>query len=203
MYEHRAGFDEDSRIEVEVGDVEDRRALADEDVVREPAVQVNVVVREQTVDVRAPDVLLVQVEHRDVRVVLEDHAGDDLVADLEVLARAVLLDDFAGALVPERNGNHAEGVALELVRVRAAHAAAFNLDQNVVVPHFGNRIFLDVEVFELGEHRDLRGLRNRSARRGTGRSRGVRGSARHVRKDFLDDFVDIDRIDIHVLFSFI
>lgn len=66
----------------------------------------NVVIRKQAVYIRPADVLFVEVVHRDIRIVFEDHAGDDFISDMEIFPRAVLLDvfphlhDFARSLVP-------------------------------------------------------------------------------------------------------
>ena len=42
----------------------------------------NIIVRKKSVYISSANVLLVQVEHCDLRIILEDHAGNDFVAYL-------------------------------------------------------------------------------------------------------------------------
>ena len=65
-----------------IAHVEDRAAAADQNVIGKPAVEMNIVVGEQSVHVRAAHVLLIQIEHGNIGIVFEDHAGHDFVADM-------------------------------------------------------------------------------------------------------------------------
>ena len=205
-------FDQNTGFEIELGNVEDRGAAADENVVRKPAVEVNVVIGKQTVNICAADILLVEVEHRDVGVVLEDHTGDNLIADAEGLASGVELDiltdldDFTGAFVTECNGNQTEGVALEFVCVGTADTAAFNFDEDVIVADFGHRVFLDNELFRFNQHGNVRLCGNRTAcglacgdlRCGDILCLCGSGVTDHVSENLLDNFFNILRFVIHV-----
>ena len=121
----------------------------------------NVIVRKQAVNVGPAHILLIEVIDCDLRIVVEDHAGDDLVADVQILARAVLLhifahrDNRAGSLVTERHGNQAEGIALIFVCVCSADAASLDFDENVAVTDCRNRVLADVEVTQLGQDRHM------------------------------------------------
>ena len=48
------------------------------------------VIRNQSVYIRGADILFVQVEHGDIRIILEHHAGNNLVADLYRFSGTVL-----------------------------------------------------------------------------------------------------------------
>ena len=61
-----------------------------ENVIGEPSVQMCLVIRNQSVYIRGADILFVQVEHGDIRIILEHHAGNNLVADLYRFSGAVL-----------------------------------------------------------------------------------------------------------------
>ena len=59
MDENGARLDEDSRIQIQVAHVEDRAAAADQNVIGKPAIEMNIVVGEKSVHVRAAHVLLI------------------------------------------------------------------------------------------------------------------------------------------------
>ena len=138
----------------------------------------DIVVGKQAVYVRAAHVLSVQVIHGDVRIVLEDHAGHDLVAHLQILSGAVLLHilthlhDLAGSLMAQRHGNQAEGILFELMGIRSADAAALHLYQHVVVSHLGDGEFFYVIMLQTGQHGHARRPGDGS---GSRRSRGSGG----------------------------
>ena len=110
----------------------------------------DVVIRQKAVYIGASHVLLIQVEHGNVRVVLKDHAGDNLIAYLQILAGAVFLHvlshlyDLAGSFMSQNQRDKPEGITLEFVGVCAADPAPFYFNKNIVVPDIRNRIFLDI-----------------------------------------------------------
>src|SRR5699024_6881345 len=126
------------------------RSFADQDVIGKPSVQMDIIVRKKSVYVSPADVLLVQVEHLDIRVILKDHTCNDFVADLQRFARAVCLyvpahlDDLAGSLVSERYRDQSERVSLELMGICPADTASFYFYEDISVSHFRDREFLDV-----------------------------------------------------------
>ena len=106
MNENRARLDENSRIEIEVGHVENGGTFLYDYVVRKPAGEIIVADRlDKTVHVGFSDILFVEVVHRDFGIVRKNHAGYDFIAYSERLARAVFRDvfthfnDFARTLV--------------------------------------------------------------------------------------------------------
>ena len=192
MHDNRRGLNQAPGVQIHVAHVEYCGSLSDEEIVREPSVHVDVVVGEKPVHVRVTHVFAVEVVHRDLRVVLEDHAGDHLVPDVQVLSRAVLLhvlshrDDLAGALVSEGDRNQSEGISLELMRVGAADAAALDLHQDVPVAKGRNGIFLYVKVLEAGKNGDMGGFRHGASLASS--CRCVRaGSSLHAVQHFPDD----------------
>ena len=209
--EHCTGLDQDARIEVEIRNIEYRRAAADEEIVREPAVQMDIVVGEKSVDISSADILLVEVEHRDVGIVLENHAGDDLIADMKRLSGRVdgdvlsHFDDLAGSLVTECDRDETKGIALEFMRIGSADSAALDLDEYVVVAERRYRIFLDLEALLLDENGDMRlignscGLCRRSGAHAGGRRRSFRIVAEHSGEHLFYDFFYIICFVIHSL----
>lgn len=166
MDAHARQLQQHPLLQVQVVDLKVGRALAaDEQVGGEPAVQVLV----GAVGNQAENPLIVAqvggagMQAADAAFAAADDRGHQLIPHLQGLAGGVALDvlakrhDFAGALVAENHRGQAEGVALPLVHVGAAHAAALYLDQNVVVAHFGHGEFLDLDGLGAGEHSDAGG----------------------------------------------
>ncbi len=131
----------------------------------------DVVIGKQSVDIGSSHVLLVQVEHGDVRVVLENHTGNYLVTNLQVFTGAVLLhvlahlDDFAGALMAQGHGNQSKRISPELMGIRSADAASFHLHQHIVIADFRHRKFLYFKMLQARQHRHMGRLRDGAARR--------------------------------------
>ena len=99
------------------------------------------------------------------------------------------VDDLARALVPERDGNDPEGIALPFVHVGSAYAAALDFDENVVVVERGNGILFDLDMFGGRERGDLCGF---------GNPRALLFAA-HFAKDLTDDILDLSRRNIHIV----
>lgn len=165
--DHGRRLDEDPEVAVHVGDVEHDATGVDLHVLAEPAVEAVVHAGQEAEDLAAVAELL------DLGVVLARVAGaagleasDDLVADLERLAREVLrhvlaeLDDLARALMAELDGAEPEGVALVLVHVGAADAAPLHLHQDLVVTDLRDRKFVNDHLARGFQHGNLRRLRN-------------------------------------------
>ena len=83
----------------------------------------DIIVWKKAIYISASDVLLVQVEHLDIRIVFKDHTCNNLIADLQRFARAVSLyvlahlDDLAGSLVTERYRNQSERILFEFMGI--------------------------------------------------------------------------------------
>ena len=113
---------------------------------------------------------------------------------MQIFAGAVLfdvfahLDDLARALVAENDGDEAERIVFEFVRVGAAYAAAFDFDEDIAVAHFGKRIFLEFKAAFFDQFGHARRLGNavREPERAT--RRGSTRAARHAFQHFFDDF---------------
>ena len=163
----------------------------------------HIVIRQEAIYVRAANILFIQIEHSDVRIVFEYHTGNDLVANYKRFARAVLFhvfphfNDFACALMTENQWNQTERVTFKLMCIRTADAAPFHLDQNIVVSQFRDGIFLDVIVFKRCEHCNTARLWDAARCRRTCRARC--GSARHTLQHFFYNLFYLFRINIHFL----
>ena len=162
MDDHRRRLDEDAQVAVHVAHVEDDAALVHLHVLAEPAVQVVLRAGQQTEDLAAVAQFHdLGVELARVARAARLETGHDLVADLERLAREVRLhvlaegDDLAGALMAELHGAEPKGIALVLVDVRAADAAPFHLDENLVVADRGDCDLHDLHLLRLLKNRDL------------------------------------------------
>ena len=126
--------------------------------------------------------------------------GDDFVADFQRVPLGVHFDvfaegeDFAGAFVAEHDGRESERVALPFVHVGAAHAAAFDFDEDFVVADRRDRVFAHLNFALPGQHRDARGGGD------FGRF-GRRRRAAHLGKHLAHDVFDLSRIHFHDEFS--
>ena len=72
MYKYCTWLDEDTGIKIQVTYIKECRtefSASDEDVISEPAVEFNVVIRKKSIYVSAAYVLLVKVEHCDFRII--------------------------------------------------------------------------------------------------------------------------------------
>ena len=189
MNENRAGFDQHSGIEIEIAYVKYGGSAFDHDIICKPTgefIGTLRAVRDQTVHVGRTDVLFVQIVHGDFRIVTEDHAGNDFIAEVKSFARAVFqhvlahLDDFARSFVTENDGNIVERIVLEFVSVRTADAASFYFYKNIVVADLGKRIFLKFESAFFDKHGNSRLLRDRGRARSLSRGSGRSFTSLHV-----------------------
>ena len=118
----------------------------------------NVIIREKSVYISAAYVLFVQIVHCDVRIILEDHTGYNLVTHLQFFTCAVdlyvltHLYDLSGSFMSKDNRDQAEWVSLEFMGVSTAYAASFNLYKNISVSQLRNREFFDIIVFQCCQH---------------------------------------------------
>ena len=180
MHQNRAGLDQNSGLQIQIAYVEEgasESAAADQNVVGKPSVQMYIVIRKQAIYIGCAHVLLVQVEHGDFRIVFEDHAGNDFIANLDVFSGAVLLDvlahldDLAGSFMAQGHRNQSEGISLELMSVGSADTASFYFYQDIVISNLRHRELFDIVVLQRGQHCNVSYLRNIS-----GSCRSCRGS---------------------------
>ena len=121
----------------------------------------NIVIRKQSVNIGAANVLFVKVEHRYIRIILKYHARNNLIAYRQWLACAVRFYifahfyDLACSLVTEHNRNKTERIAFEFMSVRTADSAAFHFYKYIAVSEFRYRKFFYIEIFRLCKHRNM------------------------------------------------
>ena len=155
-------LDEDAEVTIHIGDVEYDAAGVDLHILAEPAVEIVPFAGKET------EYLAIVAELHDLGVELARvaraaglKARHDLVTDLERLAREVggdvlaESDDFARAFMAELNGADAEGIALVFMHVSAAYAAAFHLDENLVIANGRKVDFDDFHLPRFLENRNL------------------------------------------------
>ena len=170
MYEYRTRLDQNSGIQIQIAYIKYRRTAADQNVIGKPSVQMHIVVWKQSIYIRRTYVLFIQVIHRDFRVIFKDHTGHDLVSDMKVFARTVFLyvlshlDDLAGPFMSERYRDQTERVAFKFMRIRSADAAAFHLDQNVVIADLRHGKLFYFKFFQFCQHRYMGGRRDSRSR---------------------------------------
>ncbi len=127
----------------------------------------NIIIREQSVYIRAAHILLVQVEHGDIRVVLENHTGYNFIAYFQRFSCAVNLYvlshlyDLAGSFMSQRYRDQAEGISLKFVRVCSADTAAFYFYKDISVADLRHRKFLYIIMLQSRQHGNMRGLWDR------------------------------------------
>ena len=166
MDQHRAGLNENPGVQVQITYIEHSGAAPDKDIIGKPSIQMDIVVGKKPVHIGSPYVLLVQVEHGNVRVVLKNHTGDYFVSQFQALSRAVRLHvlshlhDLAGALMSQGHRDQAEGIPLELVGVRTADAASFHFYQDVIISHRGHGVLFHLKTLQAGENRHMGRLGN-------------------------------------------
>ena len=168
----------------------------------------DIIVRKQAIYISAAHVLSVQVIHGDIRVILENHTGYDLVAYLKVFSCAVFFnvlshfDNFAGSFMAQSHGNQSERILLEFVCVGSADTAAFHFYKNIIVSHFGDGEFLHIVMLQACQHGHMRRLRDCSRRSASCAAVCRRLSAFHAVEDLSYDFFYIRCINVHFSFPF-
>ena len=130
-----------------------------------------------------------------------NNGGDELIADLDGIACGIELDvltqtnDLTRALVTENDGDQSEGIALPLVHVGAAYAAALDTNEDIVIlKHFGNGKFLDLNMLGRGQHCDLSDLI---------RMCGHAACTRHFAEDLTYNAFYLYGIQIHFFVDFL
>ena len=114
----------------------------------------DVVIRKKSVHISAADILLVQVEHLDIRIILEDHTCNDFVADLQRFSCAVdfyvfaHLYDLASSLVSERYRDQSERVFLKFMGICSTDTAPLYFYEDIAVSHFRDRELFDIIVLK-------------------------------------------------------
>ena len=164
----------------------------------------NIIVRKQSIYIRAAHILLVQVEHGNIRVILKDHTGYYLVTYLQWLSGTVRLDilthlhDLAGAFMSQRYRDQAERISLKFMSVCSADAAAFYFYKDISVADLRHRKFLYIIMLQSRQHRYMRGLRNRLACCRCS-CRGRNRLAQHAFQNLLYNGFYICRIHFHFI----
>ena len=82
MNQNCAGLNQYTGVQIQITYIKYGRAASNQNIIGKPAVQMDVIIRKQTIYVCAAYILLVQVEHGNIRVVLENHTGNNLVAQM-------------------------------------------------------------------------------------------------------------------------
>ena len=212
MYKYCAWLDQDTGIQIQITYVEEcgtEVSASDEDVVREPSIEFYIIVRKKSIDICSANVFLVEVEHCDLRIIFEDHAGNNFVTDLNRFTSCINFDifthgnDLTSSFVSENNRNKSERVVFVFVCVCTTNAASLYFNEDVIISNFRKRVLLKFEMFFLSHHcnscsfRDSRRCRSLSSRCCC-LSRCVSG---HSGKDLFYDFFNIYVIHIHYKIS--
>ena len=213
MYKYCTWLDEDTGIKIQVTYIKECRtkfSASDEDVISEPAVEFNVVIRKKSVYISAAYVLLVKVEHCDFRIIFEDHTCNDLISDFNRFTGCINLNvfthfyDLAGSLMSENYRNKTKRVIFVLMSICSADTASLNFNKDVVVANFRKIILLKLKMFLLCHHCYSCFFRNcvscRSSR-SAWCSSCCRSVSCHAGENLFNDFFDIYIVHIHDLCS--
>ena len=126
----------------------------------------NVIVRKKSVYISASHILLIQIEHLDVRIIMEDHTSNDLVANLQRFSCAVNfyvfthLYDLSGSLVSKSYRDQSERVFLKFMCICSTDAASFYFYKDVSVSHFRDRELFNIIMLKRCQHSNMSCLRN-------------------------------------------
>ena len=167
MNSHGCGFHQHSLIQRHAVDLEESGAFFDEQVFAEIAVEMDIVIRIQTVDagffahIRSGGRVAAGITFT-----AGNDAGDDLIADTHGQTGEIGLDIFTdlddgtGSFVTKHGGADAEGIAFVFVTIGAADAAAFHLDQHFIVADFRNGITFQFKFTGFHEDRHFCSFRH-------------------------------------------
>ena len=165
----------------------------------------DIVIGKQAVNIRASHVLLVQIEHGDIRVILENHTGYNLVSYLQIISGTVFLYvfphlyDFTGSLMSEGYGNQSEGIFFEFMGVGTADTAALHFNKDIVIPYLGDGEFFNVIMLQACKHGNTGCFRDFS-RHISGYAFSRAGMPFHAVKDLSYNLFYIRCINVHFLF---
>ena len=142
MYKNCTWLDQDTGVQIKITYVEEcasKLSTSDKDVIREPSVKMNVIIWKKSVYVSSANVFLVQVEHCALRIILENHTGNNFVTDLNRFSSCISLNifthgnDLTSSLMSKCNRDQVEWVSLKFVSISTANAAAFYFNKDVVI----------------------------------------------------------------------
>ena len=214
MYKNCTWLDQDTGIQIKIAYVEEcasEASASDENVIREPSVQMYIIIWKKSVYVSSANVLFVQVEHCDLRIILEDHTGNNFITDLNWFSSCISLNifthgnDLTSSLMSKCNWDQVKWVSLEFVSISTANAAAFYFNKDVVVTNWWNRVLFDVEMLFLSQNCNVCSFWDSACRCSSSWScswcRSCRCSSSHSSKNLFYDFFDIYVIHVHFYVS--
>ena len=213
MYKYCTWLDEDTGIKIQVAYIEEcgtEFSASDEDVISEPSVEFYIVIWKKSIYISTANVFLIQVEHCDLRIILEDHAGNDFVAYPNRFTSGINVYvfthfyDLTGSLMSENYRDKTERVIFVLMSICSTDTASLNFNKDVVVANFRKIILLKLKMFLLCHHCYSCFFRNcvscRSSR-SAWRSSCCRSVSCHAGENLFNDFFDIYIVHIHDLCS--
>ena len=167
MNRHRRRFDQHALVKRQPGHVEEGRIRPDLEVLGIVAVEMNLVIGKEPVDTAMfTEIGTGGCVLAGAAMSAGNHAGDDLVADLDRHTGGIVGDilsehlDGTGPLMTEHHRAESEGIALVFVAVSAADAAPLDLDQHLIIADRRNRKLFDFELAGSDQHRSLRHFRH-------------------------------------------
>ena len=169
MYQYGTRLDQDTGIQIQITYIKEggtKAAASDQDIISEPAVQMNIVIWKKTVYISSAYIFLVQVEHGDLRIILEDHAGNDLVTYLNRFSGGInfyVLPIFTISPVPscpQSYRDQTERISLKLMSIGTTNAASFYLYKDIIVANFRHWEFFDIKMLQGCEDCYMSSLRN-------------------------------------------
>ena len=158
MYKNCTWLDQDTGIQIKITYVEEcasELSASDKDVIREPSIKMNIIIRKKSVYVSSTNILLIKVEHCDLRIILEDHTCNNFITDLNRFSSCICLNilthsnDLTSSLMSECNRDQVEWISLKFVSVSTANTAALYFNKDIIVTYWWNRILFDIKMLFL------------------------------------------------------
>ena len=158
MYKYCTRLDKDSGIQIQITYIEEcssEVSASEEDIVGEPSVEMYIIVRKKSVYISSAYVLFVQVKHCDLRIIFEDHTGNDFIANLYRFSCCIYFNilphchDLTGSFMSKGYRDQVKWISLKFMCICTAHTASFNFNKDIIIPDRRNWIFFDVKMLFL------------------------------------------------------
>ena len=202
-------LDEDTGIQIQITYVKESGtefSASDKDVVSKPTIEFYIIIRKKSIYICAAYVFLIQVKHCDLRIILEDHTGNNLVTNLNRFAGCINLyvfthcNDLTCSLMSKDYRDQTKRIVFVFMSICSADTASLNLNKDVVISKFRKRILLKFKVFFLGHHCNSCSFRNSTVCCWSSRSRSSCRSfsfSCHAGKNLFYNFFNIYIVHIH------
>ena len=208
MDKYCARLNQNTGIQIQITYIKYCGSAAYQDIIREPSIQMNIIIRKKSIYISTTYVLFIQIIHSDVRVIFKDHTGNYLITDLQIFSCRIFLhifthfNDFTGSFMSKSYRNQSKRVSFKFMSICTAYTTAFYSYQNIIIANFRHWIFFYIKVFQSCQHSHMCCFRNTSACcRSRSCCRCCRSLSGHSCQYLFHDLFNIDIICVHFLSS--